>query len=364
MAHQGSCVQYRNKGLPAASQENLAEPHNDCRTGVFVNAIFILNAGLFERIYPALLRERIAAYAQFPDHGFTAQEIAADPSSLGKVDVIFTAWGMLPLTEEILLQAPRLKAVFYGAGSIRYFTTDAFWQRGIQVSSAYTVNGEWVANLTLAQILLSLKNYWHACQEYNHRKQWFNRDECPGMYRSTIGLVSLGAIGRQVVQLLKPFDLRIYAYDPFWTQTQADAIGVTLLPLDEIFTICDVVSLHTPWLPETEGLITGTHFRSMKPNTTFINTSRGAVVRENEMIAALEERKDITALLDVTYPEPPAPDSKLWTLPNVVLSPHIAGSISGEVEKMGALMVEEFIRWANGEPMHYKITQERAKLLA
>ncbi|MEE4193579.1 MAG: hydroxyacid dehydrogenase [Anaerolineae bacterium] len=329
-----------------------------------MKSIFILNPDLFNRIYPPYLRRKIAEHAVFKDRAFTAEEILSNPSCLEDIDVIFSSWGMVPLTQQLLQHAPRMKAVFYAAGSIRYFTTDAFWDRKIKVASAYTVNGEWVAKFTLAQILLALKNYWHACQEYQQRKSWFKRDNCPGMYNSKIGIISLGAIGRQVVEYLKPFDLDIYAYDPFWTQEKADEIGVTLLPLEEIFSICDVVSLHTPWLPETVGMITGEHIQLMKPNTTFINTARGAVVREEEMIATLVERPDITALLDVTYPEPPAADSTLWSLPNVVLSPHIAGSISGEVEKMGALMVDEFIRWINDQPLQHEISQEKAGILA
>ena len=329
-----------------------------------MKAIFILNPDFFNRIYPPHLRKVIRQSADFEELAFSANDIQENPSLLNNVDVIFSAWGMVPLTEEILDHAPLLKAVFYGAGSIRYFTSEAFWKRKIQVTSAYTVNGEWVANFTLAQILLALKNYWQACQEYQQRKTWFKRDNCAGMYQSNIGIISLGAIGRQVVQLLKPFELCVYAYDPFWTQEQADRIGVTLLSLDEIFRTCDVVSLHTPWLPETVGMITGEHIRSMKPHTTFINTARGAVVREEEMIAALEERSDITALLDVTYPEPPAEDSKLWNLPNVILSPHIAGSISREVEKMGALMVEEFQRWVQGKALKNEITATKANTLA
>ena len=82
------------------------------------------------------------------------------------------------------------------------------------------------------------------------------------------------------------------------------------------------------------------------------------------MIAALEQRPDLTALLDVTYPEPPAPDSKLFTLPNIVLSPHIAGAMNGEILKMSVQMVSEFLRWKNGQPMEYEISEEKAKLLA
>ena len=327
-------------------------------------AIFILNPEHFERIYPAHLRAQIRQFAQFEERGYSAQEIQANPELLHDVEVILSAWGMVPLTEELLAHAPKLQVVFYGAGSIRYFTSEAFWRRGIRVTSAYTVNGEFVANFTMAQILLSCKRFWHYTRQYHEIKKLWKRDDTPGMYRSRVGIISLGAIGRQVVELLKSFDLDLYAYDPFWTQERADALGITLLPLDDIFTQCDIVSLHTPWLPETVGMITGDHIASMKTGSTFINTARGAVVREAEMIAALQARPDITALLDVTYPEPPVPDSLLFSLPNVVLSPHIAGAISREVEKMGALMAAEFARWVRGEAMQNEIDEARAKILA
>src|SRR5690606_8819626 len=113
----------------------------------------------------------------------------------------------------------------------------------------------------------------------------------------------------------------------------------------------DVVSLHSPWLPETVGMITGDHFRQMKPYASFINTARGAIIREAEMIAVLQDRPDLTALLDVTYPEPPAPGSPLYTLPNVVLTPHIAGSMDMECRRMGRYMVDELQRFLHDEPL-------------
>jgi len=141
-------------------------------------------------------------------------------------------------------------------------------------------------------------------------------------------------------------------------------LGVELVTLDAIFRRSDVVSLHSPWLPETEGMLTGAHFASMKERATFINTARGAIVREEEMIAVLQARPDLWAILDVTYPEPPAPDSPLYTLPNVVLTPHIAGVLDDECQRMGQTMVEELRRFLAGEPMEYEITQAQAKLLA
>jgi phosphoglycerate dehydrogenase-like enzyme len=125
-----------------------------------------------------------------------------------------------------------------------------------------------------------------------------------------------------------------------------------------------VVSVHTPWLKETEGLITGAHLASMKPYSTFINTSRGAVVCEEEMIAALEQRPDLTAVIDVTQPEPPEPESSLYTLPNVILTPHIAGSVDAECRRMGQYMVDELKRFLAGDPLAYGLTKERVKTMA
>lgn len=102
----------------------------------------------------------------------------------------------------------------------------------------------------------------------------------------------------------------------------------------------------------------------MKKDATFINTARGRVVREDEMIEVLKQRPDLTAALDVTDPEPPARTSPLLSLPNVVLTPHIAGSMGNEIQRMGQSMLAEFKRYLAGEPLKWQITAEEAKRLA
>ncbi len=111
-------------------------------------------------------------------------------------------------------------------------------------------------------------------------------------------------------------------------------------------------------------MITGAHFASMKPNACFINTARGAVVREQEMIEVLKQRADLYAILDVTHLEPPEPDSPLYALPNVVLTPHIAGSLDRECQRMGRIVVEELERYLRGEPLKWAISREQAARLA
>ncbi len=262
--------------------------------------------------------------------------------------------------------------VFYGAGSVRSIVSDAFWERGCRITSAYAANAVPVAEYTLSQILFSLKRGWYYVLESKKRGGYVQKSGIsgglspfmPGAYRSTVGIVSLGMIGRLVCEHLRRFDVQVLAYDPFCSDAEAAELGVKLCSLEELFRRSDVVSLHTPWLKETEGMITGDHVAAMKENATFINTSRGAVVREGEMTAVLRERSDIYAVLDVTYPEPPEAGSPLFSLPNVVLTPHIAGSMAGECRRMGRYMVDELKRYQNDEPLKWEITREKAGKMA
>ncbi len=326
--------------------------------------LIILDSHAYERIYGQEHLEAISSRIRLLAPPMTGQDALNRPDLLARADVIFSGWGAPRMDVTFLAAAPRLKAVFYGAGSIRYFTTDEFWARGIAVSSAYAMNAVPVAEYTLATILLSLKNYWFHAGEIKRTGRLTERIPCAGAYGSKIGLISLGMIGRLVRDRLRSFDLEVLAYDPFLSADEADQLGVELVSLDDIFRHCDVVSLHTPLLKETEGMIQGHHFELMKSRATFINTARGALIHEAEMCGVLERRPDLTALLDVAWPETPAPDSPLFTLPNIILTPHIAGSRDRECRRMGRLMIEEFDRWNRGEKLQWAISEEKSLTLA
>ena len=329
-------------------------------------ALYILAETAFEKIYGSREREdidkRVNLYAPLQ----TPESIKKNPEILSEAEMIFSGWGGPEINENFLSYAPKLKMVFYGAGSIRHMVTDAFWKRNVRITSAYGVNAVPVAEYTLSQILFCLKCGWHfvrAVREdhnFDSRSRW----KVPGGYESVVGLISLGMVGRRVCELLKPFDVKVLVYDPFVTEEVASAMNVTLCGLDEIFFSADVVSLHTPWLKETEGMITGWHFEMMKPFASFINTARGAVVCEDEMIEVLRDRPDLQAVLDITWPEPPEPNSPLYTLPNVALTPHIAGSMNNECRRMGRTMVEELDRYLENEPLQWEITSATASRLA
>lgn len=324
-----------------------------------MKAAFCLDPAMFEQIYGEELRAQIGALVDLAEPVYSDQQIAADPQILHDVDLIFSGWGAPVLTPQVLAHAPNLKVVFYGAGSVKYFVTDASWERGIQVTSAYALNAIPVVEYSLSTIMLSLRSFWqHAARTKSARK--FVRVPMAGGRGSTVGLVSLGMIGKMVVERLKTFEVKIIAYDPYVPSYP----GVEMVSLERIFIESDVVSVHTPWLKETEGLITGALLERLKPYATFINTSRGAIVREADLCAVMASRPDLTAILDVTHPEPPAAESLLYSLPNIILTPHIGGSVGMECRRMGELMVAELKRYLAGEPMVYGLSKERVAIMA
>jgi phosphoglycerate dehydrogenase-like enzyme len=329
-----------------------------------LKALFLLSADAYNRIYGDPEREDIASMVEITAPQQTVESVREHPEVLADIDAIFSGWGMAPLDEAFLAAAPRLKAIFYGAGSIRYFATDEAWDRGITITSAWAANAVPVVEYTLSQIMFSLKRGWHHALTIKREQRWIPQAPVPGAYDSTVGLISLGMIGRMVAERLRALDANVIAYDPFVSAGDAAALGVTLVALDEVFARADVVSLHAPKLPETLGMITGAHMATMKEGATFINTARGAIVREGEMTAVLAERPDLFAILDVTNPEPPVEGSPLYTLPNVVLTPHIAGSMDSECRRMGRYMVDECRRYLAGEPLRWAIDREKAKTLA
>ncbi len=292
------------------------------------------------------------------------RDFGEQPDRWRDVEVLFASWGLPRLDAALLAALPRLRAVFYAAGSVRGFMTDAVWERGIVVTHAAALNAIPVAEYCLSMTLLALKHTLRYARDAHRLGRLPERHPSPGVYGSRVGIVSLGATGRLLLEHLRRFDVRLVAHDPFVSDAEVRALGAEPAELDELFATCDVVSLHTPLLDSTRGLVAGRHFASMKRDATFINTARGAVVREREMVAVLGQRPDLTAILDVTDPEPPPPGSPLFALPNVILTPHIAGSHSLECRRMGAAMLEEFDRWRRGDALRWKVSRQRSLLLA
>ena len=321
-------------------------------------AILIGNLPALQKAYPADLRKELSGKVRILDPELTTGNWREHSDVLGRASFALATWGVPRLDQEFLSLAPNLRAIFYAAGTVKGFMTPEVFTRGITVSNANKANAIPVAEYAVSAIILSLKKFWQNVRRTRREKVWDHHLQGPGAYRSVVGLVSLGAVGRLTAEKLAGYELEVLAYDPFATEKQAAALGVRLVSLGEIFRLSDVVSLHAPWLPETENLVNGRLLRLMKPGATLLNTSRGAVINEEDLCAVLRERADLTAILDVTYPEPPRPDSPLFEFDNVIMTPHISGSMAGEVTRMGRWMVDELERCLKGEPLQHAVTQE------
>lgn len=283
-----------------------------------------------------------------------------DGSLLTDVEVVFSTWGMPALTEgQIDEYLPNLRAIFYAAGSVQRFARP-FLERGVRIVSAWRANGISVAQYTTAQIVLSTKGYFRNLREYDGSKEAaVSAFRGRGVYGEVIGLLGVGAIGKMVIEMLRNFDFRILIWDPFLSETDACALGVEKVnELGDVFERSYVVSNHLADKDEIAGLIDATVLSLMRPDATFINTGRGRTVNECDLVALLAARPDLTALLDVTHPEPPGKESPLMRLPNSYVTSHIAGTVNDEVRRMADLCIRELDRYIAGQPLEHEVVPE------
>ena len=280
-------------------------------------------------------------------------------------DIILASWGTPKFDKEFLDKLPNLKMVAYAAGTIKKIVSDEFWIRDIKITSAATANA--VAEYTVSAMVFLAKNIRHASKLYkddNKNDLIKLRDSPVGFNGLNIGLIGASYVGREVIRLLKSYNVKIAVYDPYLSLEEAEILGVEKMELNELVAWANVVSVHAPKLPETEKLIGKEQFQLMKDGSFFINTARGTIV-DYEALAEITPRKNIEVVLDVTDPdEPLAEDSPLRKLDNVFITPHIAGSRGNEQQLMGTLAVDEIKRFVAGEPLIYQIRMEDLSRIA
>ena len=294
----------------------------------------------------------------------------ADPEArhiLAETEILVTGWGCPQITPDILRLMPSLRLIAHAAGTVKFTIDPSAYARGIRVTHAAEANAVPVAEFTLAAILFANKRAFELRDLYradpSRRSSYALMDRNIGNFGRTIGLVGASRIGRKVAAMLVGFDFEILLYDPFVQADDALAASVQLVDLDTLMARSDIVSVHAPSLPSTRGMIGARQLRLMQDGAGFINTARGALIDEAALLAELQTGR-IHAVIDVTDPEIPGPDSPFFTLPNVFLTPHIAGAVGTERARLGLMAVEEVERFVGGEPMLYEIEPSLLERLA
>jgi phosphoglycerate dehydrogenase-like enzyme len=331
-------------------------------------ALLVMNSGTFADQFDSTRLQRLGGLV---DLGAQAWTDSLDSPELAKrladVEILVTSWGVPLLTSERLGRMPKLRAVFHCAGTVRSFASDELWERGILVTNGADANAIPVAEFTFASIVLAGKKaHVLANDARTHREDWSyttQRGELGNIGR-VIGVIGYSRIGRRVVQLVQELqDVTVLVSDPHADPLAVKAAGARLVPLEELLPASDIVTVHAPALPETRHMIGAPELRAMKDHATLINTARGSLVDTKALEVECATGR-IHALLDVTEPEPLPADSVLYDLPNVVITPHIAGSLGTETRRMSDAALDDLERYLTGQELLAQVVHEDLSLSA
>ncbi|MER5790499.1 hydroxyacid dehydrogenase [Streptomyces sp. NPDC001980] len=322
-------------------------------------AVSVMDPVVAGQVLPAELRDRLAGHVRLAPGPVGA----VFPAAFAEAEVLISGWGCPRLTADVLAKAPRLRAVVHAAGTVKGLVTDAVWERGIVVSSAADANAGPVAAYTLALVTLAARRTLTMAAGYG--AGWPAFESRTGADGSTVGIVGASRIGRAVLAGLRRSDAghRLLLSDPYVTDEQARRLGAERVGLAELCRRSAVVSVHAPLLPETTGLLDAGMLGLIPDGGVLVNTARGAIV-DTEALTRECASGRLEAYLDVTDPEPLPPGHPLLSLPNVLVTPHIAGAQGSEVGRLGRYAVAEVERWAAGEPLLGEVTREALHRLA
>jgi phosphoglycerate dehydrogenase-like enzyme len=301
------------------------------------------------------------------DPWFATLDGDAARARLAEVEVLVTSWGAPALTPELLAAAPRLRAVFHCAGSVRALVTDEVWRRGLLVTSGADANAVPVVEFTLAMVILAGKKAPFiaaaraAPPSLSGSARWGDLSNL----RRTVGVVGFSRIGRLVVERLRANleDVSVLVSDPHADPDDVAAAGGELVDLPTLLPRVDVLTLHAPALPSTVGMIGREQLSLLPDHATLVNTARGALV-DHDALADECGSGRLFAILDVTEPEPLPPDSPLRSMPTVLVTPHLAGSLGTEVHRLTDRALDDLARWCGGEPVVDRVTAETMALRA
>lgn len=318
-----------------------------------------MDSDAFELLFDDARRSRLASLADVSDRMLiTDVDDPANAALLAETEVLVTSWGAPRLDAERLARMPRLRAGLNAAGSVQHLASDELWVRGIRLTTAADANAVPVAEFTLGAILLAGKRTFTHLQAPPDTawNAWTVRGI--GNVDRTVGIVGFSRIGRRVVEMLRPFDgIRTLVSDPFADPDAVAAAGGTLLPLGELLPQTDVLSLHAPALPATMHMIAAPQLAALPDGATVINTARGALLDHDALLAECRTGR-IDALLDVTDPEPLPADSELRQLPNVAITPHLAGSLGTETRRLADAALDELAAYIAGAAARHPVSRE------
>jgi phosphoglycerate dehydrogenase-like enzyme len=283
-------------------------------------------------------------------------------AALPRADALIVCNGAPMVDAGLLAHAPRLRFVgeLEGDRFAQRIDVEACRARGVVVVDTTNGSSYPVAEWALAMMLIALRNAGHEFRRMLAGEVGQDRNH-PGYFHGEltgkrVGLIGCGHIGRRLLEFLKPFQCEVRVYDPYLAPEVADVYDFIHTSLEHVFRQSQVVVCLAPLTPRTRGMIDARELDWLPPNAAFVNVSRGPIVESQALIERLKRGDGVRAALDVFDPEPIPADSEIRQLPNVFLTPHIAGSNAESRPRFFSLMVDELDRFFHGHHPRYELT--------
>jgi phosphoglycerate dehydrogenase-like enzyme len=285
---------------------------------------------------------------------YTSEQVAAQ---IKGYDGLVTGWGTPKLTVGVLENADKLRIIAHSAGSVKGMLADVISKylvpKNICVFSANGAIAYNVAEHTIGALIMTSRRFIDHAMAIRETGVWRSND-IPGhgqfLRGSTVGIVSASKVGREVIKLLQPFDVKILIYDPYLSDWEAGSLNVQKVELDDLFSQSDFVTVHSPSIPESWGMIGERQLKLMRDGAILVNTSRGKIIDHQALFAEAQTGR-ILVTLDVTEPEPLPADSPLRKLPNVYITPHISGAGYYGYLKIGSTTLQALEDFFAGKPV-------------
>jgi phosphoglycerate dehydrogenase-like enzyme len=279
---------------------------------------------------------------------------------LADAEVIITSWGVPSLTEELLAKNKTLKMVAHAAGSVANVASEALWERGVRVLTMNSFMARQVAEWSLMMTLNGARALNRSASVFGRvSMSWQNKVAGKALQECAIGIVGYGDIARHLIGMLQALGVaKILVHSDYLSDALAAETGLAKVDLDTVFAQSDVIHLLDSLTEKTTGMVGRAQLDRIQDGACLINAGRARLIEQNALHASLAQNRYMAAF-DVFYEEPLQDDNPLCSLPNVLMTPHIAGQ-PGRSCYVPQLL-EEIDRFYAGEPLRFEVDQERVR---
>jgi phosphoglycerate dehydrogenase-like enzyme len=322
------------------------------------NVLVLASDVLFQHFFTEVSLNKLGAVANWT-RSARREDSSEVRSEIANADVLMTTWHSPFITAEMLGEDAHVKLIAHCGGEVKSRVSEDLFET-VTITNAADPMARGVAEMALALMLTMVRRIPHYATEMREGLMRTNEYVSEGetLLGRRVGIIGFGRIGRAFAKLLKPLGVDVLVSDPYAKADSFAAYEARVVELNELVSTCSVVVLCAALTPESRGMFDKQRLSLLGDGSYLINVARGGLIDLEALLKELRSGR-ICAALDVTDPlEPIPPDHELRKLPNVILTPHIAAGGIEMRREIGAMAVEEVIRFAKGEPPLNRVTKE------